>query len=1245
MQEKNNRFSIRASNLDTYTTCPKKYYFSCIRKLHKPYGEKSPNLAFYNVIYNTLNNYYKKHNKNEAFSYNNLYEIFRTFWSDNDYLTPEQAAEYRINAESCLKEYYLNYCEGKSDNHINTDLQFNLNLFGVEYKGRIDRVDRNPDGTVEVIYYKTGKITDNTVSEAEETISHHLLFFVCDHFWPEAVKRITYHYLKDNKVIYVNRDANKLENSRIRLLQIVNKINSGVFPEIRNIGCSYCDYKDSCQTGRIPVISSSKLKTYLECPSKYNHIYVLKNNTKLESNNSISLLLDRPIHDTLADFYNKPELPGNTQESKLFTIFYSKISKQLDEMTQINLKRIGRDYLAKYLKFFYDSSKPLFINENLEFSNLNSCFQATIDRIDEDKDGNYILIDYKTGKNVQNVRQMTDDPSICALCAAADVKFPNKIKIFKCIYLQTGESVEIPVTPFIIDRGHRYIEHVCFGIQRKKFPTLAGFSCYFCPIKTNCSGRKPIVSLTKIQTIKECPKKYQYRYIDRTNVESTKQSNSSLLFYNFITQMLTEYVHQHKIFPTEILMQYATKKLNEQTQLSETERNELENNCNTAFTYFNKIIAARGLPKVKFLKEELRKECDDYVLTAKLDRLDILPNGMMQVVLYKTNKEAPAIEELKKDFTAVYYWYVANLLFPQKIDSVLLIYVLAQKMYRYTPDEQDLERLKLTLYEYLNECKSETHEGLHKSSCINCDYASICEDAQKMTLTPSKINCFESCSLKYKLQYIDKLPKESRPTPNLSFDRSLHYALKELHENFTNEKLASENLKTILDHFWISDGYNDTEEENRFKSRGYFIFEEYYNSLTGNEKPILFSTSACWHYKGIELTVQIDRVDELKDGTYEIIDYKTGKNLPDQRVINEDTALMNLYMAAQEKWPGKVSCVSYYYLATNQKFSLQPTKSDIESHKKRIDSIISNLNTDSYIPNKGSLCAWCEFYGPCPEWKIKPHEVAGESQEQFRQRIRLSYSKMSLYLNCPLAYKKLYIDKIPPKPQPFFSFGTIIHETFERVYDPNVKRQNKPTLQEILDIYEKVRLTHREGFESDQLEEKYRRDGIRQITMYYNQFIKDKPFKQAHAIEEYFEIPCGKYAVMTGFIDRIDKLPDGTYEILDYKTEPTLRTQEAVDADKQLSIYYWAAVDTMKLNVSKLSLLMLDHDKKIITKRQQEEIPNVIQTIDNIAYDMLHETQFLPKKNKYCKSCDHLESCPLRNEILSDSSLISMKKF
>ena len=422
------------------------------------------------------------------------------------------------------------------------------------------------------------------------------------------------------------------------------------------------------------------------------------------------------------------------------------------------------------------------------------------------------------------------------------------------------------------------------------------------------------------------------------------------------------------------------------------------------------------------------------------------------------------------------------------------------------------------------------------------------------------------------------------------------------------------------------------------------MLEDYYNGLTGAEKPIMFETSARWSAEKFDLVVQIDRVDELPDGKLEIIDYKTGKKVPDERVLNGDMNLMNMFMATNQRWPGKVARVSYAFLSTNQKFSLVPTSEDIEAHVKRMGDLSDEIQSATIEPNKGALCAWCEFYGPCPEWKVKPHAMAGETPEEFRKRIRLSYSKMSLYLNCPRSYMKLYIDRVPPKPQPFFSFGTTIHETFEVVYDP-IHPIEKPSLEKVLEIYEEVRMKHREGFESEAMEEQYRQDGIRQITMYYHTYIKNHPFKPAYSIEDYFEIPCGKYAVMTGFIDRIDKLDDGTYEILDYKTEPSMRTQEELDNDKQLSIYYWACEDTMNLKISRLSLLMLDHDCKIETTRTRDSIPKVIESIDKTAYAMINEKEFKPRKNKYCKSCDHLHDCPMKEEVLRDASLISMKKF
>ena len=55
------------------------------------------------------------------------------------------------------------------------------------------------------------------------------------------------------------------------------------------------------------------------------------------------------------------------------------------------------------------------------------------------------------------------------------------------------------------------------------------------------------------------------------------------------------------------------------------------------------------------------------------------------------------------------------------------------------------------------------------------------------------------------------------------------------------------------------------------------------------------------------------------------------------------------------------------------------------------------------------------------------------------------------------------------------------------------------------------------------------------LINYHEHFIKGK-FKKATR-EPYFELPVGEDFVTIGFIDRIEKLPDGTYEVIDYKTE------------------------------------------------------------------------------------------------------------
>jgi len=130
---------------------------------------------------------------------------------------------------------------------------------------------------------------------------------------------------------------------------------------------------------------------------------------------------------------------------------------------------------------------------------------------------------------------------------------------------------------------------------------------------------------------------------------------------------------------------------------------------------------------------------------------------------------------------------------------------------------------------------------------------------------------------------------------------------------------------------------------------------------------------------------------------------------------------------------------------------------------------------------------------------------------------------------------------------------------------------------------------------------------------------------------------------MTGFIDRIDRLPKGGSIVLDYKTEPTDRTQEAVDKDLQLTLYYWAAREFLGLDIRQLGLFMMSHDKVIVTTRTPDDVPELFERINGVTAQIRCDTTFSPKINKYCLSCDHLAGCPLESTIRSEPSLRSME--
>ena len=113
--------------------------------------------------------------------------------------------------------------------------------------------------------------------------------------------------------------------------------------------------------------------------------------------------------------------------------------------------------------------------------------------------------------------------------------------------------------------------------------------------------------------------------------------------------------------------------------------------------------------------------------------------------------------------------------------------------------------------------------------------------------------------------------------------------------------------------------------------------------------------------------------------------------------------------------------------------------------------------------------------------------------------------------------------------------------------------------------------------------------------------------------------------MLRGIIDRIDKLPDDTYEVIDYKTHAEMWDQARIDSDLQLTLYAMGAEQILKTPPALLSYYFLAHNKVVSTGRSKSDINKAIREIDAVARK-IEKKDFKPNTDQ-CPRCDFRKSC------------------
>lgn len=254
-----------------------------------------------------------------------------------------------------------------------------------------------------------------------------------------------------------------------------------------------------------------------------------------------------------------------------------------------------------------------------------------------------------------------------------------------------------------------------------------------------------------------------------------------------------------------------------------------------------------------------------------------------------------------------------------------------------------------------------------------------------------------------------------------------------------------------------------------------------------------------------------------------------------------------------------------------------------------------------------------------------------------------SYSKIDAFKTCPKKYEFAYVRKLPRTARGIEAFlGSRVHEALEALYD-NVLMCRVPDASEVLDRFRQgwerewdpcIRIVRQDYTPAD-----YKAAGERAVRLYYE---RHHPFDTGITVglEQRVSLGLDSQTTLTGYVDRLVKVTDESWEIHDYKTSRRLPSQADVDSDRQLALYELALRETHP-HVRDFTLVWhyLFQDQELRSVRTPEQLESLKEeVIADIA--MIEASQEFPTcTSALCDWCDYREVCPAWTDELRVSEL------
>jgi RecB family exonuclease len=245
--------------------------------------------------------------------------------------------------------------------------------------------------------------------------------------------------------------------------------------------------------------------------------------------------------------------------------------------------------------------------------------------------------------------------------------------------------------------------------------------------------------------------------------------------------------------------------------------------------------------------------------------------------------------------------------------------------------------------------------------------------------TPTRLTNWLDCPRRYRFTYLDRpAPPKGAPWAHNSLGAAVHSALADWWSLPFPQRLPGRGVELVRRR-WLTDGFKDAEQSAKVRERACGWVEEYLLRVDPAGEPIGVERTVATPTQRLAVSGRVDRIDTDPDGRAVIVDYKTGRWVPDSDDVRGSLALALYAVAASRTLRRECARVELHHLPTGTVVGHEHTPESLRRKVSEAESIAQDAaradvafaagrTGDEVFPPKPSrMCSWCDFRRHCPE--------------------------------------------------------------------------------------------------------------------------------------------------------------------------------------------------------------------------------------------------------------------------------------